>query len=387
MGRPTTTCAFHAAAASLATLLLAVSGAAALAQGATGGPPPGPRERGGMSIGGQISGRMNLIGPSRTDPTPSTATGSLAPPSMFAPDRLDRRGPTGLEGMKLPKFGPPATARPIAPADPGLPPAMDAALPPAALPIPIAKQPLTLTAVFDGGQSKVPGGVKWRVFTDQPDANGEHLMVAESNEAQPQFELDPGSYIVHAVYGLVSTAKLVTVPPSRPSAQTLILKAGGVRLAAFVGETKPPEGAVSFTLSRDDGGVTRTVADQVKAGELLRLPSGAYHVISNWGDANAVVEVDLQVAAGKLTDAQVHHRAAPVTLKLVDRPGGSELANTSWTILTPGGDVIRESIGQLPPVVLSEGDYVAIARREGKTYQQPFEVRAGFDATVEIEGG
>jgi len=227
------------------------------------------------------------------------------------------------------------------------------------------------------------------VFTDQPDANGEHLLVAESSEAEPRFDLDPGNYIVHAVYGLVSAAKFVTVRAGQPATQRMILKAGGVRLSAYVGDAKPPDGDVSFTLSRDEGGLAQKVADHVRPGTLLRLPAGAYHVVSNYGDANAIVEVDLQVPSGKLVNAQVHHRAAPVTLKLVDHPGGRELGNTSWTILTPGGDVIRDSIGALPRILLAEGDYTAIARHDGRMYQQSFAVKAGVAAAVQLttEGG
>ena len=141
---------------------------------------------------------------------------------------------------------------------------------------------------------------------------------------------------------------------------------------------------MTFTLTRDDGGVARTVAEDVKPGQLLRLPAGSYHVSSVYGDANANVEADLKVAPGKLVEAQVHHKAAHVSLKLVQSPGGPELRDTSWTILTPGGDVIRDSIGALTGVVLAEGDYMAIARRDGRLYQQSFAVRTGVNATVEV---
>ncbi len=73
-----------------------------------------------------------------------------------------------------------------------------------------------------------------------------------------------------------------------------------------------------------------------------------------------------------------------MTLKLVNAPGGEALANTSFTVLTPGGDVIREMIGAFPSLVLAEGEYVAIARRDGRTYQGTFAVRSGRDRDVEI---
>jgi hypothetical protein len=54
-------------------------------------------------------------------------------------------------------------------------------------------------------------------------------------------------------------------------------------------------------------------------------------------------------------------------------------------VLTPGGDVIRELIGAFPSLVLAEGEYVAIARHDGKTFQNVFKVHSTRDADVEIE--
>jgi hypothetical protein len=97
-----------------------------------------------------------------------------------------------------------------------------------------------------------------------------------------------------------------------------------------------------------------------------------------------VVRSDVHVEAGKLTDIVVTHRAAVLTLKLVNDSGGEALANTQWTVLTPGGDVIKESIGAFPRVVLAEGDYHLIARNEGKTFQRDFKVITGVDREVEV---
>ena len=89
--------------------------------------------------------------------------------------------------------------------------------------------------------------------------------------------------------------------------------------------------------------------------------------------------------ANKITDVTLRHRAALITLKLVNKEGGEALANTSFTVLTPGGDIIRELIGAFPSLALAEGDYVAIARHDDKTYQKDFQVQTAYDRDVEIE--
>ncbi len=126
------------------------------------------------------------------------------------------------------------------------------------------------------------------------------------------------------------------------------------------------------------------IAQNVMSGDVVLLPAGTYNIVSNYGDGNSVVRSDVNIDAGKLTDIVVTHRAAVITLKLVNNPGGEALANTQWTVLTPGGDVIKESIGAFPRIVLAEGDYHVIARNEGKTYQRDFKVITGVDGEVEV---
>lgn len=106
--------------------------------------------------------------------------------------------------------------------------------------------------------------------------------------------------------------------------------------------------------------------------------------VQRLGDANSVVRSDIRVRAGKLTDATITHRAAVITLKLVGEKGGEALANTSWSVITPGGDVVKESIGAFPRMILAEGEYRAIAKNEGKVFEQTFKVVNGVDREVEV---
>jgi hypothetical protein len=107
-------------------------------------------------------------------------------------------------------------------------------------------------------------------------------------------------------------------------------------------------------------------------------------VQSTFGDGNSTITADVRIEAGRLTDATVHHRAAQVTLRLVGSAGGEALANTSWSVLTPGGDSIKEFIGAFPSIVLADGEYVAVARHDGRTYQHIFKVVSGRDGDVEV---
>jgi hypothetical protein len=286
---------------------------------------------------------------------------------------------------------PPAKAGPQEPQSPPLP---QQSPPIAQYEIP-AKGLLSLSASFGADTQRIMAGLSWRVFRAAPNNDGKHTLVAQSADATPVFSLPSGDYLVHVAYGLVGGVRRVSIGTSTVS-ERIAINAGGLRVVGLLGETRlPPERlSISIYVPEGQNPQGKLVAREVKSDQIVRLPEGPYHIISTYMDnltagatafpTNSVVDTDVRVQAGRITEANLRHRAAQLTLKLVNSPGGEALANTSFTVLTPGGDVIREMIGAFPSLVLAEGEYVAIARRDGRTYQGTFTVRAGGDRDVEI---
>ncbi len=249
---------------------------------------------------------------------------------------------------------------------------------------------LSLTARYGKDLPAINGGLVWRVFADKPDDTGTFKLIREERGATPNIVLPPGNYVVHVALGLVSAVRAVSLK-AETDRVAFVLPAGGLRIEGRVGSSKIPPNQISFALykgSQFEGGSAgaerQSLVPNVAAGDVALLPEGTYYIISNYGDANSVVRSDIRVQAGKLTDVTVSHRAAVITLKLVSDRGGEALANTAWSVITPGGDVIKESIGAFPRVVLSEGEYRAIAKNEGKVFERPFNVVNGVDGEVEV---
>ncbi len=245
---------------------------------------------------------------------------------------------------------------------------------------------LSLTARYGKDMPVINNGLVWRVFADKPDEAGVFKLIREDRGATPNIVLPPGGYVVHVTMGLVSAVRPVTLK-SETDRESFVLPAGGLRIEGRVGTSRIPPNQISFALykgSQFDGGERASLVPNVAAGDVALLPEGTYYIISNYGDANSVVRSDIRVQAGKLTDVVITHRAAVITLKLVSDKGGEALANTAWSVITPGGDVIKESIGAFPRVVLSEGEYRAIAKNEGKVFERPFNVVNGVDGEVEV---
>ncbi len=181
----------------------------------------------------------------------------------------------------------------------------------------------------------------------------------------------------------------MTVPASgEVPNQELVLDAGGIVLHAVSGnDTKIPDKDLKFSIYTNDvqdDGERGLVMQDVGPNSVVRLNSGTYHVVSTYGSLNAVIRADIQVAAGKLTQATIQHRAARITFKLVSSVGGEAIADTAWSILTASGDIIAENVGAFATMVLSEGNYTAVARNKDRIYQRDFAVKAGRNSDVEL---
>jgi hypothetical protein len=243
---------------------------------------------------------------------------------------------------------------------------------------------VSLSAVFAGEGKPIRSGLVWRIYEDRTDGVQPTLVRKEASPS-PTLTLPPGAYIVHAVYGFASASKRITVPPGAMS-ERLTISAGALRLGGVVGDRAIPKNRLSYAIFVPLGNNSegRLVVANAKAGEPIILPEGTYHVVSTYGESNAIMRADLAVETGKVTEATLNHRAATVTLKLVGSEGGEAIAGTAFSVLTPGGDVIREAIGAFPSVTLAEGDYVLIARHEGQVYTREFKVESGLDRDVEV---
>jgi hypothetical protein len=275
-----------------------------------------------------------------------------------------------------------------------------------------AQATLGLSAVLSGGGPTLAGGLRWRVFSAQADPDGSHPLIVESGLAQPTLTIPPGDYVVHVAFGLASAAKRVTLGAEVRS-ERLTLSAGALRIEGTLADAPvdPSKLSLAIYVPQNRNPLGKLVYAQGKAGDIIGLPEGSYHIVSTYLDtvgshsavgaagnsgksavpttiaaipSNSVVNADIKVNSGKRIDVTIRHRCATLTLKLVNKPAGEALANTTFTVLTPGGDVIRELVGAFPSLVLAEGEYVVIARHESKVFQSTFQVQTGMDRDVEV---
>jgi hypothetical protein len=251
--------------------------------------------------------------------------------------------------------------------------------------VPGESHDLVLEARLVPGGQPLTEGLIWRVFAAQPNGDGQLPLVQQAEGGTAKLHLASGDYLVHAAFGRAGATKRITVAED-DQVESLVLDAGGLMLSSVVGDDRSIEAEqLTFEVQQqDETGEMVTVVPNATAGRVLRLAAGTYHVISRYGSVNAVVRADIEVEAGKLTEAVMRHTGAEVTLKLVAEEGGEALANTSWTVTTQDGIEVHESVGAFPSIILAAGTYTAVAQHQGEIYSRDFQVEPGLARDIEV---
>ncbi len=247
---------------------------------------------------------------------------------------------------------------------------------------------IVLSAILSEGAAPLTSGLTWRVYSIEIQSDGSYKLLHKLNDAQVALTLPPGEYLVNAAYGQATVTKRVNVWPGKRNEDVFNLQAGGLRLyATLAKEPLLADNALSFNVfseETDQFGNRRRVIANARSGVVLRLNSGTYRVVSKYGDANSVMEVDVTVEPGKLTEATIDHQAGKVTFRLVERQGGEALADTIWHIYSSDGELVRKSGGAFPTHILAAGEYSVRVEHGGQEFAAKFAVGVGDRQQVEV---
>ena len=248
-----------------------------------------------------------------------------------------------------------------------------------------APQPVSLSAKITEDGSVIPEGLVWRIFDTKPDATGELALVAKSDEAVASVELPPGEYVVHVAYGRAQSSDTLSVAEGT-NEKTFVIGAGALRLnSAVEGDIAIPAQLLKFDIFTSGGEANRSaIAQGLSANEIVTLNAGTYHIVAYFGAVNAVVRADLRVEPGQLTDATLYQKASQISFKLASEEGGEAIADVEWTVKTADGATVFSDLGAFPTTVLSEGDYLVLAKQGQTVFNREFQVKAGSPKEIEV---
>jgi hypothetical protein len=246
---------------------------------------------------------------------------------------------------------------------------------------------VNLMALLTVDGQRIDQGLVWRIYESKRDPRAPTKLVMTKREASPTLSLEPGEYIVNAAFGRADITRKVVVAPGAATSEKFVLNAGGLKVKVLVDGIEPAPNSVAYDIlssERDQSDNRVRVLAGAKPNVINRLNAGIYRIVSRYGDANAKVEADVTVEAGKLTEASVSHSAARVTFKLVTRLGGEALPDTQWAVHTPDGQLVMQSVGALPTHILAPGKYFVTAKSASGVYKRDFSLANGDVAQVEV---
>lgn len=246
---------------------------------------------------------------------------------------------------------------------------------------------VNLVALLTVDGQRIDQGLVWRVYASTRNPRAQAKLLMTRREPSPTVELEPGEYIVNAAFGRADITRKIVVTPGSVSSEKFVLNAGGLKVKVLVDGTEPPLNTVAYDIlssERDQSDNRVRVLAGAKPNVINRLNAGIYRIVSHYGDANAKVEADVTVEAGKLTEATVSHAAARVSFKLVTRLGGEALPDTQWSVQTQDGQLVIRSVGALPTHILAPGTYSVTAKSHSGVYKRDFTLADGDVAQVEV---
>ena len=342
---------------------------------------------GGLLLAGTLAAMLALAAPASAKSPAGPATAAAAAADQTGSDALGADDSGGDVGTDDGGGGDFDNGDAIDTPDPGLIGQAPPDAPDPGPPRDIRPGSFTLEARLTADGASLADGVDWRIFGNTAGPDGNLPILGQASGGVIYVRLDPGTYYIHAAFGRAGLARKIEVKEATGGA-VFVLNAGGMRLTAMNGKDTPLTGSdINFDVyAPDEGGAGDRflLLQNAPPDKNIALPAGIYHIVSHYGDANAVVRADIKVDAGKLTEATVYQKAARLTLKLVEVHGGEAIANTEWSVVTPQGDSVVESVGAFPSVVLAAGQYKAIAQHDGNSYQTAFLVQPGIDRDVEV---
>lgn len=244
---------------------------------------------------------------------------------------------------------------------------------------------LRLVALLTVDGQQIDQGLVWRVYP--AGTEGEPPKAIETRrDASPVVNLKPGDYLISAAFGKAYLTRKIAVAAGQSTVEQFVLNAGGLKVSATVegAEGAGPVVVGVYSDEKDQFDNRAVVLPNARPDVVYRLNAGIYQVVSRYGDANAVVDSDITVEAGKLTEVAVKHTGAATTFKLVARPGGEALPDTQWTIQNAAGEIVKEAVGALPTHILAPGEYKVSAKSGGRSFGRAFSVTGGGALQVEV---
>ncbi len=248
---------------------------------------------------------------------------------------------------------------------------------------------LRLRGQITSATATITRPIDWTAYKVEDAKADRWRKIASVETAEASISLPPGQYVVRASYGAARAAKVLVVKPGKRIDATFILNAGGLRVVPGLAFLDTPKDISAkhwvFGASANEKGKRRLFAQSTAIGEVVRLNAGTYTLVSRFGNANAVVETNITIRPGTLTEVEINHKVGIVSFRLKNPPDeASGKSSVKWQLVDGKGNIIVRTDGNEMKQILAPGSYRIMVEHKGKSYTSEFMVEIGETKAVEI---
>lgn len=241
---------------------------------------------------------------------------------------------------------------------------------------------LSATATRDGPPID---DVVYAIYEDDPDAPQGRREVTRSAAHAPHFKLPAGTYYVVARRGPAEARDRVAVRSGEIERKSMSLDIGKIAIAVrFPASRLDNEGPIRHRIQRLDVQPNETMTASGST-VTLDLAAGQYRVESRVGIGNVRAQRDIRLRPGETERISINHAAAGARFRMLDPASRKPLSDVSFEVRDPAGRPVWTGLGMEPRALLLAGRYVVRAEGRGLTLEQPFDLAAGEERTVEVQ--
>ncbi|MGI9370964.1 MAG: hypothetical protein ACR2OJ_00580 [Hyphomicrobiales bacterium] len=238
---------------------------------------------------------------------------------------------------------------------------------------------IELAAQLSANGGKVTKPVQWTIYVEASEKPGSWRQFAHTLKPSPTIELPAGRYVVEIQYGLVRTARRITVNDNQHIDFTVNLNAGGLRVLSKLNGRPSPVLEAHHLIYKV--GEQRPLGSLRQQGGVLRVPAGSYKIVSSYKFGNAQRTATARVTPGHLAAIELDHLAAEVQLSLAQP---KHITSLAWVITDTQGNVIAVTQQRMPVLALKPGEYHATATVNGVGIEKRFSAHAGEKLHIKL---
>ncbi len=196
---------------------------------------------------------------------------------------------------------------------------------------------LTPKAFYTEGGDEVKKAY-FRVYDAKQGVDGNRKEITRGG-GKPKFKLPAGTYYVTAKIGEAVVGREIDVVAGQPTEVSLVLGAGVLSLFASAtdgGDTVKKVYYRIYAAKKDIEGNRKQVT--ASGGQpKFQLPAGKYLVTAKWGEA--MVQQEVEVTAGELTEATLNLNAGRVVAQAADKDGNPLVKGVYYRLFAAKKDI------------------------------------------------